>query len=174
MSSGLYNFNLTDYTVIMILTYLAIKVVYQSYTTYIELNEGFTSDIQINNYSNTLLDNTSRMRLSFPGRYKQTIYRSYTIPENNMSVALSFIHPVINTTNLKLNLNYQFESLEAFIMREYKSGNIININFFVTDPLRMITNLMNLEIALPEGGQVYINNLRLDNGSSNKSFKNII
>ena len=112
---------------------------------------------------------------TFPGEYKETIYRPSTITPIITEMVSTVINPIIKYLNNSEGYNFVIGSYIYISCREYKTGTIYIIELMLIDGIRPISIIMKLEFIISLFGIQHINyigfNIMPNSKYADKNYK---
>ena len=165
-----YKYKLSDILVLIIIFYIIAEIIVTLYKFF----KGEEHKIEDISYKNKRLESFSqdsinesldslnnRLYLTFPGEYKESIYRPATINSTIKKMIEYLINPIINHLNSDEGTHFNQIEITYIVIREYKDGVIYHIKFFIIDPFQSITRSLKLELVINNQGLYHINHIGL-------------
>ena len=131
------------------------------------INEGLTL-----NSNNIFKKFNGKVKISYPGSYKQITYRYHNMTSYTKQICYNYIKPIFDIIN-KTKLKYKIIDYLYFNSKKYKDGYITTIYFTINEIGSNETQLVNFEVAGDINNFYHINYLINNNYEHDTKVLNI-
>ncbi len=167
-----------DFLILLILTYLVVKVIINIYYTFRgiedpihDINYTTSENTRLEQFHNEIIGNSlnslnNQLYLTFPGPYQETIYRPATINSTILNMIHYLTKPIIKHLNKQEGYQFILGNIIYIICREYDVGSIYFMELVLIDGHKPISVILKLEHVIYGDGNGHINHVTIKNNSS--------